>query len=197
MKSLNKRWIKAAVLTVGVADCVGLYYAQQRLNAPVPDKIRFDRTAIMVPDGHDRFRVGATVLLAEAAASSSVAVAASGEVAELSETVASSHQVRIEPVPAVVTAVSQPRTSGGTSLARLVPELQERSEFSRVFAGFEVGIDQERQLELALPVIEPARGAASQADLAAGGPMLETPLPLQAEEPAPVTAQADAGEAKL
>jgi len=64
----KKRWIKAIVLTVGVADCVGLYYAQQRLSTPVPDAIRYDRTAIMVPEEHNMFRAGAPAGLALASA---------------------------------------------------------------------------------------------------------------------------------
>lgn len=63
----KKRWIKALVLTVGVADCVGLYYAQQKLDTPVPDEVRYDRTAIMVPEEHNMFRAGEQPRFAAAA----------------------------------------------------------------------------------------------------------------------------------
>lgn len=51
----RKQWIKALVLTVGVADCVGIYLINQRLTAPVPDEVRFD-TAYTMPMDVGTFR---------------------------------------------------------------------------------------------------------------------------------------------
>jgi len=66
-KSLSKkRWIKAAVLTVGVADCLGIYYASHRLDNTVPDEVRYDRTAYTVPESSNQFHAGNTAMFADA-----------------------------------------------------------------------------------------------------------------------------------
>jgi len=62
----RKRWIKAAVLTVGVADCVGIYYASHRLDNTVPDEVRYDRTAYTVPESSNLFHAGNTEMFADA-----------------------------------------------------------------------------------------------------------------------------------
>ncbi|MBC2664082.1 hypothetical protein H7F51_00970 [Novosphingobium flavum] len=62
----KKRWITAIVLGVGVADCVGIYYAQHRLDTAVPDEVRFDRVAIMAPQQNDLFHLGQPSQLAQA-----------------------------------------------------------------------------------------------------------------------------------
>jgi hypothetical protein len=71
----KKRWIKAIVLTIGVADCAGLYYAQQKLSTPVPDAIRYDRTAIMVPEEHSMFHAGQPTTFAPVLAEATPAAA--------------------------------------------------------------------------------------------------------------------------
>ena len=62
----RKRWVKAAVLTVGVADCVGIYYASHRLDNTVPDEVRYDRTAYTVPESSNMFHAGNTEMFADA-----------------------------------------------------------------------------------------------------------------------------------
>ena len=42
MRESTKGLLKAAVLTVGVADCIGVYVAQHRLTQPVPADIQYD-----------------------------------------------------------------------------------------------------------------------------------------------------------
>jgi len=58
------RWIKGLVLVFGVADCAGLYYAHQRLSAPVPDSVRYDMAAITVPESRNAFHVEGAMLAA-------------------------------------------------------------------------------------------------------------------------------------
>lgn len=261
----RKRWIKAVVLTVGVADCVGLYYAQHRLNQPVPDAIRYDPTAIMVPEENSMFRAGDAPQFASAEpvagpATAAVPVPARAEpalapqmakaeaapvgapkpaapslaVAPAPRTVVTPHLARIEPVvpgfhaapaqPAKPALTSAKQTAGlilaakaekpaapvkqamtkvakpahhATSLARLVPQQRDRSEFSSAFAGFDAPVDQAQQLELALPTIEPARIGAAATDFAAGTPALEVPIPAAPVELPPMSASADTPEAKL
>ncbi len=41
-RNSRKQWLKAVVLTIGAADCVGIYVVNNRLSTPVPDDIRFD-----------------------------------------------------------------------------------------------------------------------------------------------------------
>jgi len=62
----RKRWVKAAVLTVGVADCLGIYYASHRLDNTVPDEVRYDRTAYTVPESSNMFHAGNTEMFADA-----------------------------------------------------------------------------------------------------------------------------------
>ncbi len=42
MRESTKGLLKAAVLTVGVADCIGIYVTQHRLTQPVPADIQYD-----------------------------------------------------------------------------------------------------------------------------------------------------------
>lgn len=42
MRESTKGLLKAAVLTVGVADCIGIYITQHRLTQPVPADIQYD-----------------------------------------------------------------------------------------------------------------------------------------------------------
>jgi hypothetical protein len=51
----RRKWIKAVVLTVGVADCAGIYLMNQKLNEPVSDEVRFD-TAYTMPLDTGTFR---------------------------------------------------------------------------------------------------------------------------------------------
>lgn len=66
----RKRWIKAALLTVGIADCVGIYYANSRLGQTVPDEVRYDRTAYTIPESSNMFHGAATPMFADAAPAS-------------------------------------------------------------------------------------------------------------------------------
>jgi hypothetical protein len=64
----KKRWIKAVVLAVGVADCAGIYYAGHQLDHSVPDDVRYDRTAYAVPERLNQFHAGDTAMFADAQA---------------------------------------------------------------------------------------------------------------------------------
>ena len=52
----RKQLIKAIVLTVGVADCVGIYLANNHLGNSVPDDVRYDQSVYALPTGADTFR---------------------------------------------------------------------------------------------------------------------------------------------
>ena len=54
----KKRWVKAAVLTVGIADCAGIYYANHRLGETVPDDVRYDTLAVTIPQSSNMFQAG-------------------------------------------------------------------------------------------------------------------------------------------
>ena len=41
-RNSRKQVLKAFVLTIGVADCAGIYVVNSRLSAPVPDDLPFD-----------------------------------------------------------------------------------------------------------------------------------------------------------
>lgn len=104
----RKQWIKALVLTVGVADCVGIYMINQRLTAPVPDEVRFD-TAYTMPIDVGTFRPeqGAAPVLAIGPA----AVAAKPAVADAAAAKNSRPAVALAPAAAAPAAVSVARSN--------------------------------------------------------------------------------------
>jgi len=66
-KTSRKKLIKAVVLTVGLADCVGIYLANDRLGESVPDSVRYDRTAYTVPESANMFHAAEPAMFADAA----------------------------------------------------------------------------------------------------------------------------------
>ncbi|MBU3992495.1 MAG: hypothetical protein KKA12_08140 [Alphaproteobacteria bacterium] len=54
-RNSRKQVLKAFVLTIGVADCAGIYVVNSRLSAPVPDDLRFD-LAYALPADQGVFR---------------------------------------------------------------------------------------------------------------------------------------------
>lgn len=49
-RNSQKQLLKAIVLTIGVADCAGIYIVNNRLSAPVPDSLRFDMAYALTAD---------------------------------------------------------------------------------------------------------------------------------------------------
>ena len=106
----QRRWIKAAVIAFGVADCMGIYYAQQRLNQPVPDAIRYDRAAIMAPEDNAMFHAGPAPQLAmtDTRAVPQIAPSATAPRAAVAKPVAQPVLAAAAPQPSVAPAKAAP-----------------------------------------------------------------------------------------
>lgn len=189
----RKRWIKGALLVIGVADCAGIYLAQKRLSTPVPDAVRYDRTAFMVPESSNRFRTD-PVQFAEAmppvaslAAAEPVALTApelavgpsAGDIVPVAAPASGESSIpdaarntARSPAGRMAAALAKPVLT----LGRPAPEKPTHTEFTRAFAG--LGTVRAEGVRTADGRTSAGRVATAQLDApTTAGVQLELPFP--------------------
>lgn len=154
----RKQLIKAIVLTVGVADCVGIYLVNQRLGTAVPDEVRFDQTAYVLPARADKFQTQSATF-ADAASSLAaprlVARTAAAKVEGPRDSAVTKTLAALQPA-----AKASPPSAASANVAVITPHLAriERSEAGLRTSGARIASASETA-SLALDHVAPAKAS--------------------------------------
>ncbi len=213
----RKQLIKAIVLTVGVADCVGIYLVSSRLDTAVPDEIRYDMAAYTIPENTNIFHAERPAF-AEAAAPKLAVAAARAPVVKAAPVpahaaIVTPHLANVDKPDAGFRAagakITSARLTAGlvldhaapakavVSLAGLVPKTRASLDFASAFSGFDTPLGANVPLENVVAPTAAGDGANAFAQNGISAPVLEVVIPEAAPELPAMTAAADTPEAAL